>query len=827
MRQFIKLSKKTLLLILLILILLTSCVTIYLNKVFLPTKIKSLIIQSLETATQKRVTLQSLKFSIFRGLILKGLIISDDIRPLINLKEVSFRFFIWPIFKKKIIIPTLAFKMPEVFLERRPDNTFNLIDLFIHKPKQQEKTGFQILVYRVRIIGGKINFQDDTLSPVFTKNLENLDLTASLALPASIKFNLKSEIIANPHIKISAVGEFKIPKKELVAKISILDFSPQEFLGYYRNLAVSFPKGTIDSLINLRFFEPNLNADGEVKIKDLTGLKDKISAKLNSQIKANLQYNLKDNLLNYSGKAKLAQSQLLGLKFIGDVNEISGEIDFNNSGLYAQKLNAKILELPVLAKAKLVNFNNPLLNLDIAADLSLNSVQKILKDKFNFDIPGLIQGDSKLSLNIQSRLSSVEPLVINGYLDIQNGTVKLDKINNPFSSIKGRIEFNQNQLQWSGLNFQYLNTAYTTGGILTNFQSPGVQLALSSKDLSLESIFAINHQLINLSKCDGQYLNSKFGLSGKINTEDPQATQVDIGGGLILDLKDIKSIFNKFKNQIEQIKPDGIVHAKFNLAGNINDFKSCKIQTEFSSPSISIFGLKSQESFLNYNQENGLADMPLAHISLYDGTLDLSAKMNLNSDNLPFWVSADIQNIKIEKLKLDTPAKEKDIAGTIKTQVKVNGFSQNLDKLNGAGTISVTDGRLWELNLFKGLGELLFAKDFARIIFNEGSCGFTIQDKSIFTDNLKLKSTLADLSGSCKIGFDGSLTGRLDVQINDEMAPLSGTLKDVTTAIVGKASRFGVIKISGTLKEPKFKFKPAISDIIKSIKDAIFPKSSE
>jgi len=56
------------------------------------------------------------------------------------------------------------------------------------------------------------------------------------------------------------------------------------------------------------------------------------------------------------------------------------------------------------------------------------------------------------------------------------------------------------------------------------------------------------------------------------------------------------------------------------------------------------------------------------------------------------------------------------------------------------------------------------------------------------------------------------------------MIPLSGTLKDVTTAIMGQAGKMGVIKLSGWLKEPKYSFKPAVTDIIKGITDAFFGK---
>jgi hypothetical protein len=157
-------------------------------------------------------------------------------------------------------------------------------------------------------------------------------------------------------------------------------------------------------------------------------------------------------------------------------------------------------------------------------------------------------------------------------------------------------------------------------------------------------------------------------------------------------------------------------------------------------------------------------------------------------------------------------------------QLKLSGFSDDPGKLSGTGKILVNEGKLWQLNLFKGMGSLLFTKDFSSIVFSEASCDFLIQDKYIFTENLKMLSDIADLEGNARIGFDSSLDISLNVKVEDENAPLTGTFKDITTAIIGEAGRFGVIRITGTIKEPKYKFQAAVVDIIKGLKDAIFGK---
>ena len=83
---------------------------------------------------------------------------------------------------------------------------------------------------------------------------------------------------------------------------------------------------------------------------------------------------------------------------------------------------------------------------------------------------------------------------------------------------------------------------------------------------------------------------------------------------------------------------------------------------------------------------------------------------------------------------------------------------------------------------------------------------------------------MINLFGPVRIGFDGSLNARLDVDIISELVPLTGTFKDVATALVSQSGKFAEIIISGTLKEPKYSFQTAVTDIIKGLADTFIKK---
>jgi uncharacterized protein involved in outer membrane biogenesis len=819
--------RKKIFVIFIIFILLVFAGTLYLNEVYLPTKIKSLIIKNIEESTGKTASLDSVRFNILKGLVIRNLVISDGQDKILVLKEASCTFLLFPVFKKTLILPTVHFEAPVIFLERRKDSTFNLMDLFPKdtQPKATEKPKFNFFVYRLSVHNAQVKFQDDTFLKPYVKSLDGLDAICYLSLPAKVRFKLKTRISDALPIKIAALGVYKIPERELDAKVVLQDFTPKPFLLYYQDSGLNFAQGTIDSQMNLKFKDDILSAGIFLQSKGTSIDKKKYVTKVNSVVTANIWYNLKNNQFDFNGKAKVADSSYLGLDFIGPISAVNGEISFNKTGMWSDKLTANIWGVPIEAKGGISDFNKLLFEVSINSDLGLPLTQGLLKDKLKFSVPGDLKGGSKLSLVIQNKAPVPGEITFKGFLDIAGGLAKLNKLPSLISDVNGRVEYRENQVTWPKLSFKYMGEPYTTKGSVIDFKAPRVLFELSSRELNLLANFSVNDKLINIVNLSGHYLNSAFSVSGNINTANQQAAEVDLGGALDVELKDLSRPFNKVKEALNKVKPQGTLHADFTFNGKTDDLKSCAVKAKLSGESVYLLGLKADELLINYNQSNGLIDVSAMHAVLYGGTIDATVRCDTTLDSPAYWLDMDMKGIDLSKLKSDTPLKDEDIQGKVASQFKVNGSFRDLSTINGTGKISITDGKLWELDLFKGLGSLLLVKDFAKIIFRQGSCDFVVQDNYISTDNLTLTSSIVELLGPVKIGLvDNSIDADLEVNVIDEMVPLTGTFKDITTAIVGQAGKFGMIRITGTLKEPKFKFRPAVGEILKSLKNTIFGK---
>jgi len=778
--------KKIILLTIFAIVIILAAGIIYLNNVILPTKVKSWIVSSISEQTQKKVTLDSVSINILRGLTLRNLTIYDDNKAVISVKEASCGFFVIPILQKRLIIPFVDIRSPAVFLERLPDNSFNLQKL-IPAPKQgikeAKKPGFNISVYKINVTNASIYFQDDTFPQPLKKEFRKINLTLHLSLPSSVKFKLAGSFYPQPGAVFKANGEYRISAQEFLAKIDVNDFSPAEIEPYYRSSGLTIPKG-------------------------------KISADLG------LQYRNKQ--LAYSGQLKISDCRLEGLHFAKVIDNISGDVAFDNAGLSSQSLNATLANIPFQAKVKLSDYINPVFSISIP-QIDLKNLPVLLNYEFGFIPPGHSEGAAGFAMEAR-RLPNTDKWEIKGYVDVVNALISMDKLPWPLEKFNGRINFYPGLMEWDGLNFNINAVNYKCAGSWSDFKTPHIKLGLVSKELKLETDFIVNDKLIDFKEFSGRYLNSAFSASGRLNTQNPKSALVDIKGRVYADLEDLKSIFKKEREKFDKAALRGKAQADFIFNGRLDDIKNCALQAKVLSPSVSAYGLKFESFSFDYLQYDGAGSISSLNMPFYGGVVRGTADMNFSSPDFPYRLDLNVDKVRIEQLKADTPLKDENIAGSIRSNIKLAGALKDISRLTGSGEIVISEGKLWELNLFKGMGKLLFVRDFTSIVFKEGSCSFFVGDKSVSTENLVLKSDIADLDGKVKIGFDSTINARLNVHILSDSVPLTGTFKDVATAIIGTAERFGVIKITGTIKEPKHSFEPAVGDILKSLTNVIMGK---
>lgn len=799
---------------------------IYLNRVFLPQKIKSIVIKSIEGQTRRKVTLASLRFNLFKGLVLTGLEIIDGDRKVLTVEEADCSFLLWPFFKKQLIIPSIIIRSPRLYLERKEDASFNISDLLVpHRfSVPAGKAKINTFINKVRVYSGRIEFVDAGKKPVFSKVIENIDFAASFTFPANVRFKLDGKTQSSPPSQLSAAGEYSIIDKKLFCKVTAKGLSPGEFSLYYSVPGLSVSKGTIDLESSIEANNLLVDCTYNILVNALDLSKDNLVFNLSCSLNGQARYNPADKKLIFSGNADISSLDISGLKQIQAIKGIKGKVSFDDSGLSSDKITAFVLGLPVEAKIKVSDLSDPVITGDLTAACELEKVPGLLKEGLSLAVPPVkAKGKARLGMGFYSK-AATQSVEIKGGVEILDGSIKFDSPKAFFEGLQGRIDFTLQNLEWSDFSFNYLGNTYKTSGTVENLKQPDVSLTVNSKDLALETDFNIKGKLIDIVGLSAKLFNSSLFCTGSLQIDDTSKLPANFNTNIKFNLEDLKKFEFSGKDDLEKAKLSGAITIKNSLKGDLFDMNSLIVKASLDSSLVSAYGLKATGLLMEVSIVDSEADIGYFGASFYGGKIDAQARIKLSDPLKPFSGKGNLVNVKLAELKMDTPVKKEDISGTLNINASLSGSLTDAATLNGKAAAVISEGKFWQLDLFKGIGRLLFASDFTNIIFTDGCADFLIKEKNISTDNLRLNSELADITGSMTVGFDGALDAAFNVHVSDQ-APLTGSLKDITTAIVGQANKFGVIRISGTLKEPKYKFQPAVGDIIDSIKCIFWKKA--
>lgn len=827
-----KMKRKIIIGIVLIIIFTASFGIIYLNNVYLPIKVKGQLAKALSTNLNYNVEIEKIKYSPIRGAVIQNIIIYDKVKDkentILTVKEASFQFLFLPLIKeRKIIIPIIHIDSPTFNIRYQQDNTFNFSKIFTPKPKPKSasKIKFSFLVYKINIFDGKGIFEDQRMTPKFTRTIQDLDIVIGIRQLTKIGVLIDSKILTGKEgiSSLSLNGNYNLVSKEVDSKLNLSNFVITEFNQYLKTIPLSISSGTIDnSAIEFKFKDNILNLKGSISTKGLGLRKEKLALIGDINIEPDLSYSINKKTLDYKANIKIIQASLNGLEYIDKLNNISGDIEIIKNRIWTDNIKLQAVGSNFTFKGLVENFGNPHVKLNLKSEqVSLEKILAILP----FKTPGInLNGTAAADINIEGHLGNL-PLDTTASLQINTAKLEIPFLKNPLNNIKGRADLTLDAIDWVDVSFDYLNTAYTSTGEFVNFKTPQITFSLNSKDLDLKSDTKIKDKIVRIITFAGKYLNSGFDIEGAVDTQYDDNPAMDLTVNLSLVPPDAFIFLpGNLTENLKKLKLDGILNIKGTLNGEIKNYKTWNISSKVAADTLSIYGLRL--SNLSFNLEDKNATVILNHFiaSGYTGLLNLAFISDLNPEIPSYSLKFSGSGIDLAKLKLDTGLKDKDLSGLLDISTELKGNFKDQASLKGNGLLSIKDGRLWQLNLFKGLGELFLLPDHENIVFKEAFGEFDIADKSISTENLRLTSEQLTLDCKGKVGFDGTLNFTIYTEANKNIIRDSSDIRKFTAAILGELGNALTIKVNGTIQKPKYKIVPVAADLIRNLKDFFLGK---
>ena len=103
--------------------------------------------------------------------------------------------------------------------------------------------------------------------------------------------------------------------------------------------------------------------------------------------------------------------------------------------------------------------------------------------------------------------------------------------------------------------------------------------------------------------------------------------------------------------------------------------------------------------------------------------------------------------------------RESRVTGLLSGQATINGRGADLSALQGKGSLSVTNGVLWQAALFR-----IFSQALGNTKATRCQCTFAIADQSVRTDDMEVAAGAFTANARGQLGFDGKMDFRVQAQ---------------------------------------------------------------
>lgn len=802
----------------------------YLEKVYLPVKLKTFLIKTIETHTQRKTIIENIHYSFSKGIVIHNLIIfekspkPDEIFLKVN--KINFNCLFIPLVKNgKVIVPVLHIDGLYINIIRDKENTLNFKDIFANTKASaiKGKAGPFIFIYKIEIANSNLKIEDNFITPSFTTHISGLNINIKFIPIPTMRFKIAANIKnTNDAIPFLCNGEFNYSKNNLSLDMNVGNL---RFLDYSNYLVSLKPIEIKDGLCKLdikaysaglKDIRVNLTAD----IKGIDLVKNKYRFKTDTTLTLNLDYIFGKGLssLKYKGQFLVKDANLVGLKYFPNVKNINGLLSFDVDNLYTENLKGTSYGSDLVVSGYLKNFKNPSMEITLTVDSDLSQIKNNLNDNIKDKLKNLeFEGRLTGKINMAKDFSKDTPLNMSAQLSLINTILKYAKLTKSIGPISGDVKFDNESISTKGLNINFDERNYVLNLVLVDFNNPNIKVALKTEDFNLDTTLISSKEGVEIQNLVGKFRSTSFRFLG--DTTGWQPPQMNIYGEVNLDIGDLKYIFPKISNMYEKTQLKGNCNIAVYFNGPLTDRKNWELGIKTNSGVIHAWGLNFGTPTLDFRLKDNKIEVPKMILTPYNGTITSVMNIDLGTEAMPYTISIDMSNVDLTELMKDTDFKDKDISGKLFSKFDLSGSWKDSSTMSGNGEIHINEGRLFKAPWMVGLTNLLLLHGSEKIIFNEASGTFMVSNKKISTADAKLTSKEASISFKGDADFDGNLDFVVNATVAKEIIDDLPKFGKIISFVVDETGKFiGEIKLEGTVKEPIYSFRVLpVKDIFKKL----------
>ena len=808
---------------------------LYLHFGLLPAGLKQRAVEAIEDSCELRVSFDKLLVLPFSGINFYNLKVMDKAgRPIFSSKKMSADVRLVPFFKEnKIVVRSVRLDSPRYDLSLTPRRVVpppppiktkisGQIDVPVLPDNPPVKLSDSIeqgpdfflpenvYLEQIEITDGTVVVRADAASEAI-ETIHSINVRMGFHRPPYLTFDGSLRLGENPYGHLSLRGTWDLQKANYEFYFQAQSWQiPAWLVAYQKKNFLILQEGGFK--LNAHILSSTeeravFHVLSELDQATLALGKTRYDGQMALDARGIFNFGTR-RFAHYEGTLELANVQVTHLsKDIEHLDRVTGKIHFEPDRLVLDAVKGQYKDIPFTARGDIRSFKQPALDVEIESRADIQQLLALLPDKQkqfikNFDIGG----QCKAVTVIRGPLRKPEALEKTYKLLLEDGFLKARGNAFAMEGLSCEIQAGADGFKITGARFTWQKQAYAMNAFFP--QEPGKPGSMELKsqlfELKADYLLKDNEAQVQSGTLSWEGLWAKF--QGRVS--DFSRPHLDLRGDLQIALGSMKKFLTERAPALKDLGLRGELAGSFTLNGFGDNPMGWDLKIDATANPLFIKEKLALKDFeIQVRMKDKILNIPYIHANPYGGTFGARVLLDLSQPGPLFDTRVSANNLDLGRMVRDLDLENKNIEGKAIFQTVLRGRADKPESFIGEGAISIAEGQLWETDLFKKMGELVFVKveGLDRVVFHSLSGTFKVQDKKIWTKDLTLNSETVDLSLRGSIDFDQSLDFLMDIQYSrDVMRGALATGGLVPFVVQEAGSMISQYKVSGTLSKPKY-----------------------
>lgn len=448
-----------------------------------------------------------------------------------------------------------------------------------------------------------------------------------------------------------------------------------------------------------------------------------------------------------------------------------------------------------------LTFRQTLENLDVWKPMA----PKLFTHALN---PGSLVGKIRVEASLSGIPSELTRNIRTIRLDIRDGSLKPLPLKTPVTEINGSVLIEDLRLFTANdLFFRHAKEGYTLNGQFNNVNGGLGRLNVNTSKWDAGARFRYYPDRLEFSTFTLESGLSHAGGSGTVFIQKEPIIDAAFRAHLVTDrlAADWQNVWPWMKN----LKLKGTIDSEGSIRGTLKKFNGLRVQARARSQRLAYNGMFIFEPIeTDLLLDSGKLNVNYARAGFYGGEARANGRADFTDPKRPYFEAhVFTQDTNLAKFCQNLDFIKNKFSGTLNLDLELAGVMNDVKSLKGSGNFRVSDGEIWQTELFKRLKKVAFLtiEGAENVVFNNANGSFTIADGGIQTDDVTLSSSLIDIHLSGRIGFNAALAlnvvSRFTSGIIQEASEVGGLAPALIHIAENKITRY---LITGTFKDPTF-----------------------